>query len=96
MATDYLAAALSALTHDPALVARFSDALASTLPWTVFLPEDDRSAFAEEAAEALRACASIGRYTAFVTLVEDWKSTVEVWSDPEPRPLADRADRWAS
>lgn len=82
VATDFLAAALTALVHDDDLVDRFSDALAATLPWVSFLPEDDRRAFAEEAADTLRASASLGRYTAFADLIEDWRSTAEVWSDP--------------
>jgi hypothetical protein len=83
MATEYLAAALSALVHDPVLSERFPEALASSLPWVTFLPEDDQRAFAEEAVETLRACASIGRYTAFATLIKDWQSTAEIWSDPD-------------
>ncbi|MGB4779683.1 hypothetical protein [Microbacterium sp.] len=82
-ATDFLSAALSAVVRDAALAERFSAELVSTLPWVAFLPEDDRRAFAAEAAETLRACASIGRYTAFATLIEDWRNTAEIWSDPE-------------
>jgi hypothetical protein len=58
------------------------DALASTLPWVAFLQEDDRRTFVEEAVSTLRACASIGRYAAFASLVEDWRNTAEIWSDP--------------
>lgn len=82
-ATDFLSAALAALVHDEGLALRFPDALASTLPWVAFLPDEDRAAFASDAAETLRACVSIGRYTAFATLIEDWRNTAEIWSDPE-------------
>lgn len=82
-AADYLSAALGALVHDPALADRFPDALASTLPWVSFLPEEDRRTFASEATDTLRACASLGRYTAFASLIDDWRATAEVWSDPE-------------
>jgi hypothetical protein len=81
-ATDFLSAALVALVHDETLVDRFAAALAATLPWVAFLPEQDREAFAIEAADTLRACASIGRFTAFADLIEDWRNTAEVWSDP--------------
>ncbi|MCI1746636.1 MAG: hypothetical protein LKI24_00065 [Acidipropionibacterium sp.] len=81
-ATDFLAAALAALVHDDQLVGRFADALVSTLPWVAFLQEDDRRTFAEEAVSTLRACASIGRYAAFASLVGDWRNTAEIWSDP--------------
>ena len=82
-ATSFLASALSAIAHDSELSLRFPDALASTLPWMAFLPENDRAEFAREAADTLRACASVGRYTAFATLIEDWRATAEVWSDPD-------------
>lgn len=81
-ATDFLSTALAALVHDEALVDRFAEGLAGALPWMAFLPDRDREAFATEAAETLRACASIGRYTAFADLIEDWRNTAEVWSDP--------------
>lgn len=81
-ATDFLSAALAGLVHDETLVDRFTLSLASALPWMAFLPEQDRETFTTEAAETLRACASIGRFTAFADLVEDWRSTAEVWSDP--------------
>lgn len=48
-----------------------------------FLPEPDRETFAIETAETLRACVSIGRYTAFADLIEDWRNTAEIHSDPE-------------
>jgi hypothetical protein len=62
-------------------VDRFAVALVDTLPWVAFLPEKDREAFATEATDTLRACASIGRYTAFADLIKDWRNTAEVWSD---------------
>ena len=82
-ATGFVAAALSAIVHDPVLITRFPDALASALPWVSFLPEADRAEFSREAVDTLRACAAIGRYAAFDTLIEDWKATAAVWSDPD-------------
>ncbi len=81
-ATDFLSAALVALVHDETLMDRFAAALAAALPWVTFLPEADRQAFATEATDTLRACASIGRFTAFADLIEDWRNTAEIWSDP--------------
>lgn len=82
-ATEYVSAALAALVHDDALVDRFASGLAAALPWVAFLPESDRGQLAVEAADTLRACASIGRYTAFADLIEDWRNTAEVWSAPD-------------
>jgi non-ribosomal peptide synthetase component F len=81
-ATEFLSAALAALVRDETVVDRFAEALAGALPWVAFLPERDREVFVTEAADTLRACASIGRYTAFADLIEDWRTTAEVWSDP--------------
>ena len=81
-ATDFLSAALAGLAHDEVLVERFAAALVTALPWIAFLPEPDRETFVREAADTLRACASIGRYTAFADLIEDWRNTAEIWSDP--------------
>jgi hypothetical protein len=80
-ATEYVSSALAAIAHDKALVDRFAVALVDTLPWVAFLPERDREAFATEAADTLRASASIGRFTAFADLIQDWRNTAEVWSD---------------
>jgi hypothetical protein len=81
-ATDFLSAALVALVHDEILVDRFASALAAGLPWVAFLPDRDREMFVTEAAETLRACASIGRFTAFAILIDDWRNTASIWSDP--------------
>lgn len=80
-AADFLSAALVALVRDEKMTEKFVSSLTESLPWTVFLPEPDREAFAAEAAETLHACASIGRFTAFADLVEDWRNTAEIWSD---------------
>lgn len=81
-ATDFLAAVLVELVHDETLVDRFAAALSAALPWVRFLPTQDREEFAIEAVTTLRACASIGRFTAFAGLIEDWRNTAEIWSDP--------------
>lgn len=82
VATDFIAAALTTFVHDDALRSRFPQALMSTLPWTSFLPEEDRRSFAAEIVETLQACASVGRYAAFAALIDDWRTTAEIWSDP--------------
>lgn len=81
-ATDFLSAALAALAHDETLVERFAAHLLTTLPWVAFLPDGDRRQFIAEASDTLRACASLGRFTAFADLIDEWRNTAEVWSDP--------------
>lgn len=80
-ATDFLSAALLAVVHDEGLIDRFAVGLAEALPWVAFLPDADRETFVSEAAETLRACVSIGRYSAFADLIHDWRNTAEIWSD---------------
>jgi hypothetical protein len=82
-ATGFLALALSAVARDSSLADKFADALVEALPWVRFLPDSDRATFIEEATDMLHACASLGRYTAFADLIEEWKATAEIWSDPE-------------
>lgn len=82
-ATNFVSAALSAIAHDEALIEQFATKLLTTLPWVAFLPARDRESFVIESTETLRACASIGRYTAFADLIEDWRNTADIHSDPE-------------
>ena len=62
---------------------RLVAALIEHEPWVRFLPADDQEAFVTEVTETVRACASIGRYTALVNLMDEWRTTAEIWSDPE-------------
>lgn len=57
--------------------------LAEEYPWVSFLPEGEQRRFETELLKTLRACASIGRFTAFENLIDSWAATAEVWSDPE-------------
>lgn len=82
-ATRLLSDALAALVHDDTLFDRYVAKLTDQLPWVAFLPQADRRLFVTEITDTLRACASIGRFTALAVLIEDWKSTAVVWSDPE-------------
>jgi len=82
-ANEFVAGALSALLADQSLERAFVARLSATLPWVDFLPEDDRIAFVEDVVGTLRACASINRYTAFAEMLDDWKNTAEIYSDPE-------------
>jgi hypothetical protein len=52
-------------------------------PWMKFLPEDGRGKFASEFIETLAACASISNFAPLTQLVNGWKSTAEIYADPE-------------
>lgn len=59
-----------------------TDGLGDDLPWVTFLPEDEKIRFADECLAVLRACAEVGRFTAFENLLASWQAAAEVWSDP--------------
>lgn len=56
--------------------------LVESYPWTAFLPAKERAVFESELLAVLRACAAIGRFTAFEDLIDSWRATAEIWSDP--------------
>jgi Rad3-related DNA helicase len=57
--------------------------LADEYPWLEFLPEDARQQFTEEFFRVLRASATVDRFAAFDQMIEAWKSTAEIYADPE-------------
>ena len=50
------------------------------LPWTRFLPAQDRSAFVREFVHAFEACADLGDYTALGRLLVEWKNTAAAYA----------------
>ena len=48
-----------------------------------FLPGHDTQAFLDELIGTLSACADLGNVAALVTLIDAWKDTAEIHSDPE-------------
>lgn len=82
-ATDFLSNALRVIVHDDVLLQRFTRELTESLPWTIFLSEAGRTEFTIEAADVLRACASLGRFTAFAALLDEWRNTADIMSDPK-------------
>ncbi|OJH35169.1 hypothetical protein [Cystobacter ferrugineus] len=51
------------------------------LPWTRFLPEEDRLTFVTEFIDHLEACADLGDFTALGRLLEEWKNTAAAYAD---------------
>ena len=57
--------------------------LVEQYPWVSFLPPSEQQRFEVEVLNTLRACASIGRFTAFENLIDSWAASAELWSDPD-------------
>ena len=81
-AVSYVSMALTALLRSEALADRFIEEFTQSFPWTEFLPVDERAEFVRDTASTLQACASIGRFTALGNLIDEWRNTAEIWSDP--------------
>jgi hypothetical protein len=78
VAADVLAAlaAVEVPAHLPGV-------LEQRFPWVRFLPEHEQQRFTREFVETLQACASIGKTARLDELVQSWKSTAEIYADPE-------------
>jgi hypothetical protein len=59
--------------------------LSDVFPWVTFLPDGDRDQFASEVIESVRASTAIDRPDLISVLVSQWKSTAELWADPQLR-----------
>jgi hypothetical protein len=57
--------------------------LPEIFPWVRFLPDEAVREFLVEFVETARACAEIQRFTALHQMIIEWKSTAEIYSDPE-------------
>jgi hypothetical protein len=53
------------------------------LPWIRWLPESDRARCAEDLLRDLVAGADTGSLEPFARTLSAWRSTAEIWSDPE-------------
>lgn len=71
-----------------------SDALEQALldefPWTSFLPDADREAFMREFTRTVVAAAEVDNFAPLAQLVDEWRGTAEIHSDPK---LASRLRR---
>lgn len=61
----------------------FVRGLTDVFPWVRFLPPDEARAFAAEFAETARACAEVESLAGLQPVIEAWRATAEVHSDPD-------------
>lgn len=59
------------------------DALSDAYPWVRYLPDIEREIFAQELTQELLAAVSVGVFEPVALLVDAWRATAEVYTDPE-------------
>lgn len=67
--------------------------LSDALPWTSFLPSEDREQFLIEFTRTSAACVDVDTYEPLVRSLEAWKATAEVYANPEILKLLDKRHR---
>jgi hypothetical protein len=82
-ALGVLARLLLAASVDPDTRARVATALSASLPWTIFLPEDERAEFFEALTATAAACVEVDTFEPLVHLIEGWRATAEIHANPE-------------
>jgi Family of unknown function (DUF6247) len=71
------------MRRDPAVMTLAVQVLPSIFPWVRHLPEDARREFAAEWLATLTAAAEMDNNAAVEGVVASWRSTAEVYADPE-------------
>ncbi len=57
--------------------------LSDELPWTGFLPLDDRNEFLEDFTHTAVACVEFENYEPLIRSLRGWQATAEAYADPE-------------
>ena len=82
-ALGVLARLLLAASVDPETRKRVAGALSASLPWTTFLPENERSEFFEALTSTAAACVEVDTFEPLAHLIEGWRATAEIHANPE-------------
>src|SRR5947207_9255359 len=82
-ALGVLARLLLAVSVDPDTRRTVAGALAASLPWTTFLPEDEREEFFEALTSTAAACVELDTFEPLAHLIEGWRATAEIHANPE-------------
>lgn len=78
---DALATAARLLAPAAAEAARDRIDVDVRLPWTRFLPDDDRKQFVKEFVREFEACADLGDFTSLGRLLTEWKNTASLHAE---------------
>jgi len=82
-ALGVLARLLLAASVDRETRQRVAGALSASLPWTSFLPEDERAEFFDALTSTAAACAEVDNFEPLARLIEGWRATAEIHANPE-------------
>lgn len=82
-ALGMLARLLLAASVDPKTRQSVAGALSASLPWTTFLPEDERSEFFDALASTAAGCVEVDTFEPLAHLLEGWRATADVHANPE-------------
>jgi hypothetical protein len=88
-ALGILARLLVAASANPESRTRVAETLAASLPWTGFLPTDERIEFVDALASTAAACVELKTYDPLAQLIDGWRATAEVHANPELAELLD-------
>ncbi len=78
-----LARLLLAASVDPDIRRSVAGALSASLPWTTFLPEDERAEFFDALTSTAAACVDVDTFEPLAHLVEGWRATAEIHANPD-------------
>lgn len=77
-----LARMVQAALRDEAARSAIATWLADELPWTSFLPPEDREVFLADFAKTSAACAEMDVYEPLLQTLGGWRATAEAYADP--------------
>ncbi len=66
--------------------ATLTQSLADEFPWISLLPEADQKEFMNEFTRTASASAELDNFSALAQLIEEWRATAEIHSDPKLVP----------
>ena len=71
------------MRREPAVMALAVQVLPAVFPWVRHLPDNEKQEFAAEWLDTLTAATELDNNAAVEVLVAEWRSTAEVYADPE-------------
>lgn len=82
-ALGVLARLLLAASVDADIRRKVAGALAAALPWTTFLPDDEREEFFDALTSTAAACVEVDTFDPLAHLIDGWRATAEIHANPE-------------